>query len=119
MKKTQQSESAAIAKFDRRRILEGKVAVVTGAGSGLGRATARLRSETGARQVILWTRTDDYLGYAFSRDVYEKGGASQHLVAYGPELGDHLEKQMVLLAVECWKRGSNLPNVEGTGPERK
>lgn len=67
---------------------------------------SRIKTETGANQALLWTLTDDYLGYAFSRDVYEKGGMSQHLVAYGKELGDHIEKQLASLAMECWKRGA-------------
>jgi 3-oxoacyl-[acyl-carrier protein] reductase len=34
--------------------LEGKVAVVTGAGTGIGRATARLFAQEGARVVVVW-----------------------------------------------------------------
>ena len=50
---------------DRRNLLEGKVALVTGGGGSLGRATARLFLKEGAR-VVLFDRNPDALRTALS-----------------------------------------------------
>ena len=50
---------------DRRNLLEGKVALVTGGGGSLGRATARLFLKEGAR-VVLFDRNPDSLRTALS-----------------------------------------------------
>jgi hypothetical protein len=91
----------------------GDVLIVTFGGemsSGLGgRVRAAVEARTGAKQVIVWTLTDDYLGYAFSKEEHAKGGKSQHLTAYGPELGDLLLQRMTDLAALCWEEGTGTP----------
>jgi len=61
-----------------------------------------IQQATAARHVLLWTLTDQYLGYAFTKESIERGGKSQHLSAYGSELGPLLENRMQDLAVKCW-----------------
>nr|WP_273841703.1 SDR family oxidoreductase [Rubrobacter calidifluminis] len=53
-------------------MLEGKVAVITGAGSGIGRATARKFAAEGAKVVV--AELDEERGEAAARDVRESGG---------------------------------------------
>ncbi len=69
------------------------------------RIAEEARRAAGARQVIVWTLADHYLGYVFTRETFEKGGKSQHLTAYGPELSGLLEDRMVGLAERCWQAG--------------
>ncbi len=54
--------------------LEGEVAVVTGAGSGIGRATARLFAEEGARVVV--SDVDAASGEGTVREIVENGGTA-------------------------------------------
>lgn len=70
---------------------------------------------TSAREVLLWTLADHYLGYAFSRESLEKGGKSQHLSAYGPELGSLLIERMATVAQRCWEAESSTPGEEKQG----
>lgn len=72
--------------------------------SELGARIQRIILErTKSRRVVLWTLADHYMGYAFTREALEKGGKSQHLSAYGFELGNLLEKHMTELAVRTWE----------------
>ena len=93
----------------------GDVLIVTFPGEMSSELGERIRSKglerTKARNVILWTLADHYMGYAFTRESLEKGGKSQHLSAYGPELGDLLEARMGELLVRTWKAGQ--PNAPG------
>ncbi len=53
--------------------------------------------------VWVWTLSDDYLGYAFSREAYRTGGKSGHLTAYGEGLGDLVLRAWTKLAASCGK----------------
>jgi NAD(P)-dependent dehydrogenase (short-subunit alcohol dehydrogenase family) len=57
--------------------LAGKVAVVTGSTSGIGRASAELFAEEGARVVITGRRQD--LGQEVARGIQERGGEASFL----------------------------------------
>ncbi|MBI4606922.1 MAG: hypothetical protein HY721_33585, partial [Planctomycetes bacterium] len=91
----------------------GDVLVVTfpgEVGSSLGEAVRSAAAKaTGARQTIVWTLTDHYAGYAFSREDHEEGGKSRHLSAYGPELGDLLVERAAAVAARCWELGGPDP----------
>lgn len=52
-------------------LLENHVAVITGAGSGIGAATARLFAKEGARLVLLYF--DEASGISIERQINEKG----------------------------------------------
>ncbi len=54
--------------------LEGKVAVVTGAGTGIGRATARLFAQEGARVVVAELNAE--AGEQTAQQILEAGGAA-------------------------------------------
>jgi NAD(P)-dependent dehydrogenase (short-subunit alcohol dehydrogenase family) len=64
--------------MDSTRELQGRVALVTGAGSGIGRATARLLAAQGAR-VGLFGRTEDELR-EIAREIQAAGGQADVLV---------------------------------------
>jgi len=79
MKRNPSPKPAGTSKLDRRRILQGKVAVVTGAGSGLGRATARLMAELGASVVVLSLKRDEV--ETVTKEIQSQGGKARGLVA--------------------------------------
>lgn len=64
---------------DRNRFLEGKTAVVTGAGSGLGRAIAKLFSSASASVVVLSLKADEVDRVA--EEIRADGGKAVGLVA--------------------------------------
>ncbi len=79
MKTNRQRKRVGTRKLDRARILAGKVAVVTGAGSGLGRATARLMAELGASVIGLSLKRDEV--ETLVKEVQSQGGKAYGLVA--------------------------------------
>lgn len=79
MKSNPPPKRASASILNRARILQGKVAVVTGAGSGLGRATARLMAELGASVVVLSLRRDEV--ETVVKEIQSKGGKARGLVA--------------------------------------
>ena len=61
------------------KILENKTALVTGAGSGIGRAIAKLYAKEGARVVV--TDIDEKGGNETVRQVKDEGGEAVFLKA--------------------------------------
>jgi NAD(P)-dependent dehydrogenase (short-subunit alcohol dehydrogenase family) len=80
--------------------MEGKVALVTGAGTGIGCATAKLLAAKGAK--VLVTDFDDEVGQESSAAITEAGGEAYYLHA-DMSNGDDIRK-MVNTAVEKWGR---------------
>ena len=97
---------AASSQVDRNRVLEGKVAVVTGAGSGLGRATARLMAELGASVVVLSLKRDEV--ETVVKEVHSSGGKARGLAA---DVSDaSTPSRMMQSAVEAFGRLDILVN---------
>ena len=69
--------------------IEGKVALVTGAGSGIGRASAYAFSRAGARVVV--SDIDEASGHATVRSIHEHGAAA-HFVAADVTSGSEVER---------------------------
>lgn len=92
--------------------IEGKVVAITGASSGIGRATARLLAERGAL-VVLGARREDALAQVVA-EIVAAGGKAVHRVADVRSRGD-LEA-LVALAVERGGRLDVLVNNAGIGP---
>lgn len=88
-------------------MLEGKVAIVTGAGSGMGRATAELFAQEGARVLAV-----DISGN--QHDLAESSDG--RIVAFdGDVASEPVVKAMVETAVEAWGGIDVLCNVVGIG----
>jgi NAD(P)-dependent dehydrogenase (short-subunit alcohol dehydrogenase family) len=75
-------------------LLDGKLAVVTGGGSGIGRATCRRMAEEGARVAVLdldgdsaATVAKEIEGFGFAADVGDPDGLRQVIDAAAAELG--------------------------------
>ena len=94
--------------------LEGKVAIVTGAASGIGRATALLFAEEGARVVVAdW---DEAKGEQVAREVEGKGGEAKFVKVDVSRAED--VQVMVTTAVESYGRLDVLFNNAGVEGEQ-
>jgi NAD(P)-dependent dehydrogenase (short-subunit alcohol dehydrogenase family) len=92
--------------------LEGRVAIVTGASSGIGRATAKLFAAEGAKVVIIARRSEKLDRVA--EEITQQGGACLALptdVSKGPEI-----KTMVKRTLERYGRIDILLNNAGVLP---
>ena len=95
------------------RLLEGRVALVTGAGSGIGRASARLFGREGARVVV--SDIDGPGGEETARLVSEDGGQA-HFVGCDVTAADQVEA-LVAAVVDTFGRLDCAHNNAGiTGP---
>ena len=98
----------------KRRVLgiEGKVVAITGASSGIGRATAKLLAERGAL-VVLGARRDDVLA-AIVDEITAAGGKAVHKVI---DVRQRLDLEaLVGLACERFGRLDVIVNNAGIGP---
>ena len=92
--------------------IEGKVVAITGASSGIGRATAKLLAERGAF-VVLAARAEEALA-AIVDDIGTAGGKAVHKVT-DVRHRSHLEA-LVALAIERCGRLDVMVNNAGIGP---
>ena len=90
--------------------LKGKVAIVTGGGSGIGRSTALLFSQEGAK-VIVGDISDDN-GIETTRMIQDKGGESL-FVRIDVSRKEEAER-MVRIALDRFERVDILANIAGT-----
>jgi len=91
--------------------LAGKISIVTGAGSGIGKAVALLLSRSGCR-VVLAARNESRLSTV--REEIEKGGGEAMVVATDLTRDEELER-LVNRAVEKWGSIDYLINNAGWG----
>jgi NADP-dependent 3-hydroxy acid dehydrogenase YdfG len=92
--------------------ITGKVVVITGASSGIGRATAKLLAERGAF-VVLGARREDALAGVVA-EITAAGGTAAHKVTDVRQRGD-LEA-LVALAIERGGKLDVMVNNAGIGP---
>jgi NAD(P)-dependent dehydrogenase (short-subunit alcohol dehydrogenase family) len=95
---------------------DGRVAVVSGASSGMGEATARRLAQEGARLVLLAAPADrERLAHVEA----ELAGGSRHAVALVGDIGDaSTSRETVRLALETFGRLDYVVNNAGIYPER-
>lgn len=92
--------------------ITGKVVVITGAGSGIGAATARLLAERGATVVLGGRRTERLK--ALATDIQAAGGCAAWA---GTDVRDRKQvADLVALAVERFGRLDVMVNNAGVGP---
>jgi len=94
--------------------LEGKVAVITGAGSGIGRATARLFAVEGAKLIL--AEVHEGRGPAIAQELAEQGHAVRFLRTDTSKEGD--VKSAIEAAQEAFGRLDILVNNAGVGGPR-
>jgi NAD(P)-dependent dehydrogenase (short-subunit alcohol dehydrogenase family) len=87
-------------------LLAGKVAAITGAGSGIGRASARLMADLGASVVVLSLKRDEVANVV--KEIRAAGGKAQGLAA--DVSGSSTPRRMVRTAVEAFRRLDILVN---------
>ena len=73
------------------KMLEGKVAIVTGATSGIGAATAKLFAENGASVVLAGRNVEN--GIAIEREISSKGGRAKFMQC---DVSDSLQAQHLI-----------------------
>lgn len=73
------------------KMLEGKVAIVTGATSGIGAATAKLFAENGASVVLAGRNVEN--GIAIEREISSKGGRAKFIQC---DVSDSLQAQHLI-----------------------
>ena len=91
--------------------LEGKVAVITGAGSGIGKATARLFAKEGAK--VLAADYNAKSGQETVEEINKAGGTASFLEVNIGSVNDN--KRMVDTAVNLYQRIDILYNNAGLG----
>ncbi|MEO9822869.1 MAG: SDR family NAD(P)-dependent oxidoreductase [Paracoccaceae bacterium] len=94
-------------------MFEGKVAIVTGASSGIGKATAKLLAERGATVVCAARREDEIA--ELSQSIRDGGGKASHICTDVAEASD--VEAMVAHAAETHGRLDIAVNNAGIGAE--
>ena len=106
MKTKPKPNKAGAGKLDRSQLLAGKVAVVTGAGSGMGRATAGLMAELGAAVIVLSLKANEVEKVV--KEIERTGGKAKGAVA---DVSDSsTPERMVKTALEAFGRLDILVN---------
>lgn len=94
---------------------DGKVIIVTGGGSGIGAATARLLSEGGAKVVVADLNADH--AKSIAEDIKSKGGEASH---FSVNVADHgAVEAMVAYAVATYGKLDGAVNNAGIGGPQK
>lgn len=97
-------------------MIENKVAIVTGAGSGIGRAVAVQLATTHAFAVVLVGRTNDKLERTRDVIINSGGGASFVHVLTGDITQPKFCRQIINDTITRWDRIDAIANVAGAAP---